>query len=471
MTTAAAPEVTHAEPVTTPLDPALQVPSTQAPLVPITAPVEDAPSGDKNEAGSAFAPADVPQHQWTPEQVQLLKDTVCKGATDNELRLFSYVCQRRKLDPFTKQIHAIKRRVKEGNSWRDSITFQTGIDGFRLIAERTGLYEGQGPFEWCGADNVWRDVWLSKEAPLAARCAIFRKGFREPIRAVALFSEYVQLVEEYVDEPDEQNPQATRRRKTGKYVPNTMWQQRPAGQLAKCAEALGFRIAFPEELSGLYTHDEMAQADNSDRETYRYDGDKPVPGSDIPPCPACGKAMWDNRARKAKGGSWKSAPDFRCKDRDCGGEIMDAKNPPQRATSEPRSDVAERSNAEKSASTAAATSTSATSPTPSAATDDSGSTAGSKPTLAHETGLDHSPLALSITRDTVIDWGVRQTKVVNGKTLGTLLYEQLQYFTRHLDELPVAWHRALADEIFFRETGDDGADGDGSHRTPEQATD
>lgn len=177
---------------------------------------------------------------FTPERIQLLKDVICKGLSDDELRLFAEVCNVKRLDPFAKQIYGIKRYDRQLN--REVMTIQVGIDGFRLIADRTGKYEGQGPPMWCGEDGVWRDVWLLKTAPVAARATVFRKGFREPMVRVALYSEYVQT-------------------KDG-VVPVAMWSKMKANQLHKCAEALALRAAFPAELSGLHSTEEMEQADS-----------------------------------------------------------------------------------------------------------------------------------------------------------------------------------------------------------------
>lgn len=155
------------------------------------------------------------------EQIELVKTTVAKGATDDELKLFLYTSARTGLDPLTRQIYFVKRAGQ--------MTIQTGIDGYRAIAERSGTL--------AGIDDAVYDS-EDKPHPNKATVTVYRliNGERVSYTASARWSEYA-------------------------VQGGFMWNKMPYLMLAKCAESLALRKAFPNDLSGLYTSEEMQQAE------------------------------------------------------------------------------------------------------------------------------------------------------------------------------------------------------------------
>jgi phage recombination protein Bet len=175
----------------------------------------------------------VPLVSWTHEQVELIKRTIAVNATPDELQLFLYQAKRTGLDPLSRQIHFVKRK--------DKGTIQTAIDGYRLIADRTGKYAGSDDYLFDeGIPQYLHMIGKDGKAPVTATVTVYKMcdGSKVAFTATAGWSEYF---------PGE--------------LQGFMWKKMPYLMIGKCAEALALRKAFPAELSGIYTNEEMQQAD------------------------------------------------------------------------------------------------------------------------------------------------------------------------------------------------------------------
>jgi phage recombination protein Bet len=156
---------------------------------------------------------------WTPEQLKLITDTVAKGATKNELDLFLYRCRNMGLDPLKPgQIHFVKYGQGPGS-------VVIGIEGFRAIAGRTGKLSG-----------IKRGALKDESGKLVGAWAeVFRSDWQHSAREEVPLSEY--------------------NKGSG------TWAKMPETMIKKVAEAAALRMAFPDVLGGVYTQEEMDQAE------------------------------------------------------------------------------------------------------------------------------------------------------------------------------------------------------------------
>ncbi|MBP7973469.1 MAG: phage recombination protein Bet, partial [Candidatus Nanopelagicales bacterium] len=163
------------------------------------------------------------QTDWTDPQKAMLVAAGVKPANHAQALVFLNYCTKTGLDPFTKQIYLANGAII------------VGIDGLRLLAARTGEFRGTTTPLWCDDNGEWHDVWVANTPPVAAKVGVMRAGFDQPVFGVVMWTEF-----------------------GGK---GGTWGKMPAHMLSKVAESHALRKAFPAEMSGLYTSDEMAQAD------------------------------------------------------------------------------------------------------------------------------------------------------------------------------------------------------------------
>jgi len=157
----------------------------------------------------------VTQSEFTQDQLSLIKSTVAKGATDDELKLFLYRCKNMGLDPLKPgQVHFVKFGNNPGS-------IVVGIDGMRAKAVRTGKLNG-----------IRRGVTKENGKIVSGWCEVYHKDWQHPVREEVPFSEY----------------------NTGK----AQWLVKPETMIKKVAEAAALRMAFPDDVGGMYSEDETS---------------------------------------------------------------------------------------------------------------------------------------------------------------------------------------------------------------------
>lgn len=190
---------------------------------------------------------------WTPEQKELIKRTVAPNASDDELAMFLHVAAVSGLDPLRKQIHFTKMGGR--------IAFIADINGLQARAAREADFEGilhavvyeKDDFV---VDGTTGQIIKHMSNPLGANgrivgawATVRRKGML-PFTSIVRFNEY--------DNPN-----------------NPMWKTKPGVMIDKCAKSTALRLAYPEQLGGIY---ERAEIDKEEREEKDI---TPVPAANV----------------------------------------------------------------------------------------------------------------------------------------------------------------------------------------------
>lgn len=143
------------------------------------------------------------------EIVDTIKQTVAKGASEAQLRMFLEVCKRTGLDPFLKEIWYVPEKG----------IIMAGRDGYLRVANEHPAFDGM-------KTRVERD---DKGIPIKATCTVWRKDRGHPIICEAWYSEYKKS--------------------------SPVWNQYPSAMISKVAEVLALKRSFA--INGVVTEEEI----------------------------------------------------------------------------------------------------------------------------------------------------------------------------------------------------------------------
>ena len=197
-------------------------------------------------------------------ELTVIRQQICAMANDSELLMAMNFAAGMRFNPFARPplLWAYKRTSNPD----EKLTIDVSIDGLRMIANRSHDYEGQTAQQWCGADAIWKDVWVSEDRPVAARVGVYRHGYREPIYGIVYAT---------------QAPKT----KDGQLYP--IWRTHFAFMLAKNAERQALRRAFQQDIDTQIAHAETTAIEGvviePDADTKRWARDRRVQEAPLVP--------------------------------------------------------------------------------------------------------------------------------------------------------------------------------------------
>jgi phage recombination protein Bet len=188
---------------------------------------------------------EIDQHIWSA-----LKNSLYTGARDESIKMVLDYCKAAKLDPMQKPVHIVPMSVKNAQTGRYEYkdVVMAGVGLYRIQAARSNQYAGVSEPEF--GEDVTCNLG-GAEITYPKWCRVTVKKIVN--NTIVEFTAKEYWLENYAAKKDTATP-------------NTMWQKRPYGQLAKCAEAQALRKAFPEIVSQHLTAEEMEGKNFNDLE-------------------------------------------------------------------------------------------------------------------------------------------------------------------------------------------------------------
>lgn len=179
--------------------------------------------------------------QFSRDQIELVKRTVAKGSTDDELQMFLYLAQKYGLDPFRKEIWFIKRAKKNADGKYDyenaESVIMTSRDGYLKIAQSDPDFDGVKSFVVKEGDHFEIDAMTDqvvhrfgmKRGKIMGAWAIAYHKKRKPVICFVEFDEY---------------------KGTG-----PIWSKYPSAMIQKVAEVFVLKRQY--SINGLVTQEEI----------------------------------------------------------------------------------------------------------------------------------------------------------------------------------------------------------------------